>query len=135
MLLESMPLEVICSTATAREASVSVSALRSARLEVGGNVECLEGQAKLSARIDDLCDALVKEVGKSSILFLPRFCFLFCWVFVYKNGTFSLIVENFSSFVVFLTTSCFPRDVYNYKVLFCYFLFSSSEFGAETTQF
>ena len=30
--------------------------------EVSGNVkECLEGQAKLSARIDDLCDALVKE--------------------------------------------------------------------------
>ena len=33
--------------------------------EVSGNVkECLEGQAKLSARIDDLCDALVKEAPR-----------------------------------------------------------------------
>ena len=31
--------------------------------QVGGSVkECLEQNAKLSARIDDLCDALVKEV-------------------------------------------------------------------------
>ena len=30
--------------------------------------ECLEGQAKLSARIDDLCDALVKEArGQDTI--------------------------------------------------------------------
>lgn len=37
--------------------------------KVSGNVkECLEGQAKLSARIDDLCDALVKEArGQDTI--------------------------------------------------------------------
>lgn len=61
--LKDLEQRVICSSATAREASVSVSALRSARLEVGGSVkDCLEQNAKLSARIDDLCDALVKEV-------------------------------------------------------------------------
>eukprot|EP00435_Cladocopium_sp_Y103_P051093 s1955_g15.t1 len=61
--LKDLEQRVICSSATAREASVSVSALRSARLEVGGSVkECLEQNAQLSARIDDLCDALVKEV-------------------------------------------------------------------------
>lgn len=61
--LKDLEQRVICSSATAREASVSVSALRSARLEVGGSIkECLEQNAKLSARIDDLCDALVKEV-------------------------------------------------------------------------
>jgi len=61
--LKDLEQRVVCSNATAREASASVSALRSTRVEVSGNVkECLEGQAKLSARIDDLCDALVKEV-------------------------------------------------------------------------
>eukprot|EP00434_Breviolum_minutum_P006566 symbB.v1.2.005795.t1/scaffold317.1/size229983/6 len=61
--LKDLEQRVVCSNATAREASASVSALRSTRVEVSGNVkECLDGQAKLSARIDDLCDALVKEV-------------------------------------------------------------------------
>eukprot|EP00913_Durusdinium_trenchii_P030731 g28784.t1 len=61
--LKDLEQRVICSSATAREASASITALRSSRLEVGSTVkECLEGQAKLSARIDDLCDGLVKEV-------------------------------------------------------------------------
>ncbi|CAL1127352.1 unnamed protein product [Cladocopium goreaui] len=48
--LKDLEQRVICSSATAREASVS------------SIKECLEQNAKLSARIDDLCDALVKEV-------------------------------------------------------------------------
>eukprot|EP00438_Fugacium_kawagutii_P010496 Skav205489 [mRNA] locus=scaffold830:505662:518520:- [translate_table: standard] len=49
---------------TSDECRQSNDRLKDLEQRVGSVKECLDGQAKLSARIDDLCDALVKEVAK-----------------------------------------------------------------------